>query len=209
MKLKILLTFVGVLFNYWISGQSVEIYTGNQRYGIDLMWFKYIKNTHNEATPLLFFSRTRASTTYQNESTGFGSTNAISYNFKNGLGLVMVGSFGPTGLIPKAGIQYYQSKNNFMFFGWIVSELRNHASVEAFGLFRYQPSVHPLWKVFSQLELYPILSSSTGIWNFTERVRFGLKRHSLAGGLMLDFTQVGVEQFSHTSNIGVFIRNDF
>jgi hypothetical protein len=201
--------WVSFMANTVLNAQSVEIYAGHKRVGIDLMWFKNFKNPKNETTPFLFFSRNRANTDYQNSPTAFGSTNAVSYNFKNGLGIVGVASLLNAGFTPKVGIQYYQQKGNFMFFGWLVTDVKKENNVDLFGLFRYQPTINHQWKGFFQAEVFPVYNPKNQFWSLTQRFRLGAKYHAWAGGAMLDFNQSGKSTFTLTQNIGAFIRYDF
>lgn len=198
-----------LLINTKIFAQSVETYAGHKRAGVDLMWFKNFKNAKDKPSPFLFFSRNRASVDYENSPAAFGSTNAVSYNFKNGLGIVAVGSFINTGFTPKMGIQYFKQKGDFMFFGWVVADIKKEGNLDVFGLFRYQPKIKENIKGFAQLELFPVYSPTLEVWNLTQRLRVGLKRHTWAVGLMTDFNQSGKNTFTTTHNLGAFIRNEF
>ncbi len=189
--------------------QSVEAYAGHERAGVDLMWFKYFKNKKDDRTPFLFFSRNRASTNYENMPTAFGSTNAVSYNFKSGIGLVAVGSFVNAGFTPKAGVQFVKMKGDFLFFGWLVADLKKEGNIDLFGMFRWQPNLNEHWWLFSQLELFPVYNPKNEFWSLTQRLRLGPKYRSWAAGLMADFNQSGVDAFTSTSNIGGFLRHDF
>ncbi len=191
------------------NAQSVELYAGHKRAGVDLLWFKFFENRKDEKTPLLFFSRNRASTDYDNSPTAFGSTNAVSYNFKSGLGLVAVGSFVNAGFTPKAGLQLVKIKGDFLFFGWLVADLKKQGNVDLFGLFRYQPRLSGQWRLFSQVELFPVYNPENEFWNITQRLRLGAKYHGWAAGFMADFNQSGSADFSSTHNIGGFLRHDF
>lgn len=189
--------------------QNVEFYAGDKRFGADLMWFKNFKNTQQENSPILFFSRNRANADYHNSPTAFGSTNAVSYNFKNGLGIVTVASFLNSGFTPKAGIQFVKTKGNFMFFGWLVTDLKKDGNTDLFGLYRYQPKINEKWKLFSQAEIFPIYNFKNEFWNVTERFRLGLKINRTAFGMMADFNQQGKNVFSTTENTGTFLRYEF
>ena len=189
--------------------QAVEIYAGQDRAGIDLMWYRFLQGSKGANTPLLFFSRTRASTDYDHSPTAFGTTNAISYNFKNGFGIVTVGSFLNSGFTPKAGLQFVKTKGNFLFFGWLVADLKKEGNLDLFGLFRWQPKLNEHWRLFSQLELFPVYNPGNRFWSLTQRVRLGAKYHNWSAGLMTDFNQSGKTDFVSTSNIGVFLRHDF
>ncbi|MCU0323731.1 MAG: hypothetical protein MUF45_00555 [Spirosomaceae bacterium] len=198
-----------LLIEYTAFSQSVEIYAGHQRAGVDLMWFKNFKNTKDERTRFLFFSRNRASTDYNNSPTAFGSTNAISFNFKNGIGIVGVASLLNVGFTPKVGVQYYKQKGDFMFFGWFVSDLKKNSNLDLFGLFRYQPKFNDQWRGFVQAELFPVYNPKKQFWNLTQRFRLGARYHTWAGGSMMDFNQSGKNTFTKTNNLGVFVRNEF
>lgn len=194
------------------SGQAVETYGGHKRAGIDILWFKNFKTKSAERSPWLFFSRTRASAGYHQSPTAFGTTNAVSYNFKNGLGLVAVSSLLNAGFTPKAGVQYYFSNARFLFFGWMVADLKARGNLDLFGLFRYQPQLKksaPNWKWFTQAELFPVYGLHSKNWNLTQRLRLGVKYKSWAMGWMGDFNQVGKSSFQTTNNLGGFLRYDF
>lgn len=205
----LILTIALLLLKSRAIAQSIETYVGHKRIGVDLMWFKNFKNTKDEHTPFLFFSRNRANTDYKNTPTAFGSTNAISYNFKNGLGIVTVASFVNTGFIPKAGVQFVKTKVDFLFFGWLVADLRKEGNVDLFGLFRFQPKINDKWKGFGQIEFFPVYNLTSETWSFTQRLRLGIKYHAWAGGFMADFNQSGKDNFTKTNNIGVFLRYEF
>lgn len=209
MKHILSLCMAALLFGGVAHAQSVEGYAGTKRKGFDLMWFKNFKNSHEERTPFLFFSRNRASIDATNNATAFGSTQAISYNFKNGLGLVAVASFLNAGLTPKAGIQYYQAKGDFMFFGWLVADVKDNGGIDAFGLFRYQPRINKHWKGFGQVELFPVYTPNTEAWNITQRLRIGAKYHAWAVGLMADFNQIRNVSLAKSHNLGAFLRHEF
>ena len=191
------------------KAQSVESYAGHKRAGVDLMWFKFFKDGKGEKTPFLFFSRNRASLDYHNTPTAFGSTNAVSYNFKNGIGVVAVGSFLNAGFTPKAGAQFVKAKGDFLFFGWLVADLKKAGNLDLFGLFRWQPELRKEWRVFSQVELFPVFNPENDVWNITQRLRLGAKYHGWAAGFMADFNQAGKSDFAKTENVGGFLRYDF
>lgn len=211
MNNRLLFITTALLLNWCAAwSQSVEAYLGHQRAGVDLMWFKFFEKQNNERTPLLFFSRNRASTDWDNSPTAFGSTNAVSYNFKNGLGIVAVGSFLNAGFTPKAGVQFVKMKGDFLFFGWLVADLKREGNLDLFGMFRWQPNLGKNdWRLFSQLELFPVFNPENDVWNITQRIRVGVKKRAWAAGLMADFNQSGKTDFVYSDNLGVFLRHDF
>ncbi|MBX9733893.1 MAG: hypothetical protein K2X37_07505 [Chitinophagaceae bacterium] len=205
-----ILYFVLVLFlviaHKHVYSQAVEFYAGNKRTGVDILWFKYIENKTQQKSPFLYFSRNRASTDYENSPTIFASTNAISYNLKNGLGIVLVGSFLNAGFTPKMGVQFIKQKKDFLIFGWLVADIANKGNIDLFALFRYQPKINERCSMFGQIELFPIYNPSDPFLNFSQRIRLGLKYSKFTGGVMTDFNQTGWNSFSTTSNLGGFLR---
>lgn len=177
--------------------------------GVDLMWFRYFKNDQGQNLPFLFFSRNRASTDYKYSPTAFGSTNAVSFNFSNGMGLVAVGSFLNTGFTPKLGFQWVKIRSDFLFFGWLVADIKPKGNIDFFGLFRWQPRIQENWRMFFQCELFPVFHPANRSWNITERFRLGPQWRSWQGGLMLDLNQFGVDRFTTSQNLGIFLRHDF
>jgi len=207
--MKKLLFFLLMILHQSVLAQMAEYYAGHKRTGVDLMWFRNFKNSKGEKSPFLYFSRNRASVDYKHAPAAMGSTNAVSYNFKNGVGLVAVASFVNTGLVPKAGVQYYRQSGNWMFFGWLVADLKEKGNVDLFGLFRYQPVVNETWKGLLQLELFPVYNPSSEFWNITQRIRIGAKKNSWGGGFMIDLNQSGTTRLTNANNTGVFLRYDF
>lgn len=191
--------------------QATEVYAGDDRYGIDLMWYKFIRYEDGNNSPWLFFSRNRANSDYTKSPTLFGSTNAISYNFSNGIGIVSVASFLNAGVIAKAGVQYVHSTENTLVFGWLVADIQEKGGIDMFVLLRYQPQLMDKWKIFSQCELFPVYNPKTDILNAVQRLRLGLRHNAIAGGIMVDLQQIGKDfsAVSSTENIGLFIRYDF
>lgn len=131
--------------------QSVEIYAGMNRAGVDLMWFRNFKNETNTKSPFLFFSRNRASVDYISSPSTFTSTNAVSYNLKNGIGFVGVASIPNAGFVYKTGIQYYKFNNNLFIFAWLVTDIKKNGNIDLFALFRYKPVIKENWKGFGQI----------------------------------------------------------
>jgi len=209
MKNKGFITICLAFFALQIHAQSVETYAGHRRAGVDLMWFRNFKSATDQRSPFLFFSRNRASVDYKNSPTAFGSTNAVSYNFDKGLGLVAVGSLVNTGFVPKAGVQYVRIKGDFLFFGWLVADLKKEGNVDLFGMFRWQPALGGPWRLFSQVELFPVYQPKNELWNLTQRLRLGVRRQAWALGAMADFNQSGKGELTQTHNLGGFVRYEF
>ncbi len=199
-----------MFFNRNIAfSQSVEFFTGNNRAGIDLMWFRNFKNETKNINPFLFFSRNRGSFDYISSPSTFASTNAVSYNLKNGIGFVGVASIANSGFVYKSGIQFYKSNSNLMFFAWLVTDIKKNGNIDLFGLFRYKPVINEKWNGFGQIELFQFYKPDTEILSFTQRYRIGISYLWWVGGLMLDFNQSNQSNSLNTINSGVFLRYEF
>lgn len=205
-----LLSLAFMLFSCATRGQALEAYSGHERAGVDILWFRFLTDSMQKPTSFLFFSRNRASVDYNNAASAFGSTNAVSYNFKSGIGIVAVGSFLNSGFTPKAGVQLVKQKGAFLFFGWLVAYVAEKGQVDLFGLLRFSPRIRNHWKLFSQVELFPAYNPSSGFWNITERARLGLSYRRWSAGAMADFNQQLVSSQTNTNNnLGIFLRHDF
>ncbi len=186
----------------------VEAFFGNERTTADVLWFRYFKNAEDQPSKFLFFNRSRASVDYSNQ-TAFGLTNAVSYNFKSGLGLVAVAQFFGNGFFPKAGIQYYTRKKNWTIFTWMVSETWSKPSFDWFVLSRFEPALNENLKLFAQFETLSV-TNNQGQYQFTQRVRIGVGfKPAWQIGLGGDFQQIKSENRIQTHNLGLFLRKEF
>jgi hypothetical protein len=113
------------------------------------------------------------------------------------------------GFVAKAGAQFVKMKGDFLFFGWLVADLKKEGNLDLFGMFRWQPKLNERWRLFSQLELFPVYNPEREYWNITQRLRIGVKYHAWVAGFMADFNQSGITDFTQTQNIGGFLRHDF
>lgn len=198
-----------VLLPGMARAQMAEVYAGHKRTGIDLMWFRNFRHQKGQPRHWLYFSRNRASISSAQSPVLYGSTNAVSYNFTNGLGLVGVTNWLATGVVPKAGLQYYKRSGNMMVFGWLVADLVRAGSIDAFVMWRFQPSITQTYKAFLQAELFPVYTPGTGNLNITQRVRLGARYHDWVAGPMADFNESGQEKLTLTVNAGLFLRYEF
>lgn len=212
------LLMAGLLAKHPAISQSipVEVFAGDKKATLDILFFKFFKKTDNTNSRFLFFNRNRASIDYQmNETTNlpqFGFTEAISYNTPklNGFAPVAVIQILNRGVYPKLGIQYALQKTNFTFFGWVVMETLNNPNVDFFVLARFTPPFNQNLNLFSQVELlnsFPTVTKNN--FSFTQRIRLGLKVNIFQFGLGADFSENGRIEFVNTSNIGGFVRYEF
>lgn len=209
MKRTLLPLIAGLLMTGYSHGQlPVEILAGNDRTTADMLWFRPFTDSAGKASRFLFFNRSRASVNYSNQ-TAFGTTLAVSYNLRSGIGFVFAGQFLNQGFYPKAGVQFFTRSAHAMLFTWVTAELLEQSRVDWFLLSRWEPPLTRRLNLFAQLELLSVLDPR-GTWSFTQRVRLGLGLPlRWQAGAGLDFGQVGKESFTTTSNLGIFIRKEF
>lgn len=193
-----------------------EIFAGTKRATIDVMFFKYFKNSKEENSRWLFFHRNRASvdvnTSLRQQSVLFGFTEAISYNAPSlkGLAPVAVLSVLNGGLTPKAGVQYVSIHPQFTLFTWAVASLQQNTVLDYFLLMRHTPSISAKTKAFLQLESVNAFATQTAAaHSLTLRTRIGLKHHHFQWGIGLDQSFIGRNSFQKTTNPGIFVRYEF
>ncbi len=218
MKCKVaLLIIVSLLiWGETFSQIPVEVFGGNEKTTIDILFFKYIRNKEEKNSKFLFFNRNRMSIDYRQTSTAylptFGFTEAISYNHPKlkGFAPVALVQIFNAGFFPKAGIQYFYGKKEFTFFSWVVTEMKNTPTIDFFMLTRFEPKLSEKVNLFTQLELInPFPTNEIENYSFTQRIRVGIKMTEWQFGFGSDFNEFGRASFTNTSNIGAFIRYEF
>lgn len=218
MSNKLSLLGIAMLLNWGIafSQVPVEIFGGDKKTTVDIMFFKYFKNKQGENSRWLFFNRNRASVDYRMTETTylpqFGFTEAISYNHEKikGFAPVLVGQVLSWGVYPKAGIQYVHISKNMTVFTWLVCETLENPDIDYFLLFRFTPKLSEKVNLFTQLEsvnAFPTVSTEN--YSFIQRLRLGLSIKNYQFGAAADFNQTGNITFAKTYNVGGFIRQVF
>lgn len=202
--------------NVAIAQIPVEAFLGNEKATIDIMFFKFFKNDGGQNSEWLFFNRNRASIDYTQTTTErlpqFGFTEAISYNNSHFFGFapVTVLSVLNRGVYPKAGIQYAKITNDITVFAWSVVETTNDPYVDLFLLARYTPQIVRSLHLFTQIEFVNAFATNEVKTNsYVQRARLGLKIKEFQFGLGADFSQIGNNELTTTSNIGGFLRYEF
>lgn len=194
----------------------VEVFAGDKKTTVDIMFFKFIKNKDGQNSKFLFFNRNRASIDYNmTETTNlpqFGFTEAFSFNHEKmkGIAPVVVVSILNRGVYPKSGLQFAKIKKYYTIFSWLVSETLKEPNIDFFFLARYTPKLSDKLYLFSQIEFvntFPTVEQNN--FSFTQRFRLGLKVKEFQFGAGLDLSQLGRNDFSNTKNFGGFLRYDF
>lgn len=218
-KIKFIIAFATAAFlsgNAAVAQLPVEVFAGDKKSTLDVMFFRFFKKANGENSKILFFNRNRASVDYEMTTStnlpAFGFTEAVSYNHKalKGFAPVFIGQIFNSGIYPKAGIQFYRFTGDVTVFSWLVSETLSQPSVDYYILLRYTPPVGEKLRLFTQLESINTLpTESDSQFNFTQRIRLGLQKEAWQCGLGSDLNQRGRDDFQSLSNSGVFFRYEF
>jgi hypothetical protein len=195
----------------------VEVFVGQQRSTLDIMFFTYFKTREHQSTPWLFFNRNRAGVDYRMTQEDylpqFGFTEAISYNPSawKGLAPVAVVQILNAGVYPKGGFQFAHNSKTWTVFTWLVSEVQSNPNLDLFGLVRYTPRLSKSLDGFIQLESVNSLPTqpSTRNFNLIQRFRLGIQMGYFQWGLGADLAQYGPQLKNQTAQWGVFTRYVF
>lgn len=193
-----------------------EVFGGNKRATLDILFFRFIKKKTDGNTKWLFFNRNRASIDYEMTPTQnlpqYGFTEAVSYNHPKlkGFAPVAVVQLLNRGVFPKAGWQYAHSGKEFTLFTWLVSETLRRPNLDHFLLLRYTPPIGKRLHLFTQLETVSTVPTyRSNNYNFIQRIRLGLQPGTWQYGLGADFSASGRGNFLQTENWGLFLRHAF
>lgn len=204
------------LFGGTVGAQiPVELFTGNEKTTLDLMFFRFFNNAKKESSPFLFFNRNRVSLDYRMTGSSylpqFGFTEAVSYNHPRlgGFAPVAVVQLLNSGVFPKAGIQYVFMQSDLTVFSWLVSDLRKHAAIDYYLLMRYRKSVTDHLKLYIQFESLNSLYTTSVHWQFVQRLRLGLSKAKFQFGLGTDLSERTKSDQAMSSTTGLFFRYEF
>jgi hypothetical protein len=198
------------------SQVPVEVFFGQDKATVDIMFFKFFKNGKGENSRFLFFNRNRASVDYRMTRSDylpqFGFTEAVSYNHPSlkGLAPVILGQVFNSGVYPKAGVQYYTRKGDLTIFTWLISETLSQPTIDYYLLSRYEPGLTGRLGLFLQLELVNAFQTDPARNNqFNQRIRAGLRTQSWQYGIGADLSQSEGNDYEFQTNAGIFLRYVF
>ena len=215
---KLLIAAMAMLFFRSIAMAQipVEVFAGDKKATVDILFFRFIKNKEGHNSKILFFNRNRAGIDYKMTKTTnlpqFGFTEALSYNHEKlkGFAPVVVVSILNKGVFPKAGMQYAKTKKSYSLFTWLVSETIKDPDIDFFLLARYSPKLTDKLSLFSQLELVNAFPTAVqNNFSFTQRFRLGLKTGNFQFGAGIDLNELGRKDYVNTINAGGFLRYEF
>lgn len=201
-----------------LSSQPIpfEVFTGNKKYSFDVMAMKHTYIQSDSIADILFFSRARAVSDYQEGEEKilpqFALTQAFGYKVQKFKGFtpVFVVQLFNRGTFFKPGISYLKATKKFTFFSWTVIELKENPYIDFFVLTRYTPKLTDRLNGFIQVELlnnFP--TQKNNAIQLTQRARLGLKTGRSQFGFAADFSEVINKNTKPMDNLGLFIRHEF
>lgn len=181
----------------------VELSFGN-RYGAgDVLWLRRFE----EASPFLFFQRTRVSVTYEN-SVNSSALGVASYNLPFGGGVALEGRVFNAEFTPGGGVQFYTAGSAASWFSLLTVGFGKTRKYNYFVIARYAiPSLESGW-LTGQVELSGTFLNS-GHSQSSIRLRVGAALHNYQIGPLCDLSVRGSNRLFVTANVGVFIRKVF
>jgi hypothetical protein len=216
MKRIVLIGLVLAVFGNAKAQTPFEVFAGNKKASVDVLFFKWFKNHNEKNTPWLLFNRSRGVMDYEQTTTQnlpqMGIVNSISYNLPQlkGVAPVINATILNRGVLGRAGVQFYKRKNAITLFTWLVYDIVDNEVVDFYVLTRYEPKLTEKWSIFSQLELINAFSVEANGGNaHVQRIRLGLKRNLWQFGLGADNSQINNSDFFMNNNAGIFIRHEF
>lgn len=193
-----------------------EVFAGNERTTIDVLFFRFFRGSDSIPPKWLFFHRNRVSIDYRMTSDTYlpvsGSTEAISWNHPSLKGFAPVATLQilQRGLFPKAGIQYAHTGKQFTLFTWLVAGLTATADPDLFILARYTPKLTTTTNLFLQFEAVNTIGRKPQNANsFTQRFRIGISKQRWQCGIGADLQHTGHISYKRSQNTGVFLRHEF
>jgi hypothetical protein len=113
------------------------------------------------------------------------------------------------GTFPKAGIQKSATGTHFLFFSWLVTNLKKNPGIDWFMLVRYTPALPAGKNLFLQIETINTYSDlKFKSLSSTLRARAGLQWQPFQTGIGCDQIVAGSSPL-HRNNTGIFVRYVF
>ncbi|HRY97889.1 MAG TPA: hypothetical protein P5550_02425 [Bacteroidales bacterium] len=193
----------------------VELFVGQNRTTLDVMFFRFFEDSQERPSKLLLFNRNRAGIDRAMSPTSnlpqFGFTEALSYNHPklNGIAPVFVVQVFNSGAYTKAGIQYAFLREKVTLFSWLVSETERKPALDHYLLLRFTPGITNELKLFSQIESLSTFPTDSDLYSFTQRIRLGVEWRGFQFGAGSDLTERSGHPDPFSSNTGLFLRYDF
>ncbi|GEM_PF-927994 len=184
--------------------QSFEVMPGTQRIFIDAQYLALFNNSPGFS----LFSRARATTEYDEQTTDLFIGAYLNYTTKSGFGGTVLGRISSFNSGVDVGGHYFKANDRFMIYALPSINLGSELLYSWFSILRFTPKLKGDWKLYTSLELFSAFVQ-TGHTSSVQRIRVGVDKRGYQFGLAVNFASRG-KQFELTdTNSGVFLRKQF
>ena len=182
--------------------QSVELMPGQKRFFTDIQFF----STWGNNEQLSLFSRTRATTSYKNNSNDLFTGAYLNLTSSSGFGGTLLGRISSNNSGLDAGLHYFKGTKNLLIYALIAINMNNDLLYSWFSIVRYKIDLMKGWKTYSSLELFSAFTTD-GLVTDVQRIRVGFEKQTYQFGIALNRNN-----FRNTNsdiNPGIFVRMEF
>ena len=184
------------------KGQSFEVMPGTERIFIDAQYLAFF----DKEKKISLFSRTRATSNYDQTNTDLFTGAYLNYTTKSGVGASVIGRISSFNSGIDVGIHYFKASKKFMVFAIPSINLNDELLYSWFSIVRFTPALNEAWRLYSSLELFSAFNS-IGHLSSVQRIRVGVDKEGYQFGLALNLTE---PRFADTDvNPGIFMRKSF
>ncbi|MGE3801270.1 MAG: hypothetical protein AB7H80_09635 [Candidatus Kapaibacterium sp.] len=195
--------FIAITSSLSIQAQSFEFMPGTEQIFIDVQWL----NTFDEEKKWSLFSRTRATTDYD-EKTDLFTGAYLNYTTASGIGGTVLGRIGSRGAGGDAGIHFFKAKKSILIYALASLDIDLDFAYSWFSIIRYTPEFNDTWRLYSSLELFSNFNADGHVAS-VQRIRAGIDRSGYQFGLALNLSEIGNNYDAVGTNPGLFVRKQF
>ena len=201
MKNNILFLLV-VGLNLTLHAQSFELMPGKERIFIDAQYLKFFDSNRRVS----LFSRARATTSYDSQTTDLFTGGYLNYTSKSGLGVSTIGRISSNSSGLDVGVHFFKANPSFMIFALPSIHVNKDLLYSWFSIVRFTPTIFKKQKLYTSLELFSAFDSE-GHLSSVQRIRLGLSFSKYQGGIAVNINESRFSDFD--INPGIFIRAQF
>ncbi len=186
-----------------VSGQSLEMMPGTERFFTDVQWLEFFDDDRKWS----LFSRSRATSDYK-ENTSLFTGAYLNYTSMLGLGGTVVGRISSLGAGGDAGVHLFKADKKILIYALASLGLSRELSYSWFSIVRFTPPLVSDWDLYSSVELFSNFDQF-GHTASVQRMRLGVGVHGCQFGMALNLSGIGMNYQNRDSNPGIFIRKQF
>jgi hypothetical protein len=183
------------------AGGNVELMVGNKAHTLDVKLFS------NVAKDTGLLARTRVGVDYEGNSSALTFLD-IYQSLGKGFSAALVPQYTPDkGLVVMLGPQYIGKWKDLSTIILLAASLEDNPNYNLITSTSYKPKLTSELNLVTQLETTNIFNNQGHVFS-TERVRLGLAKDGLEGGIAADITQIGKEG-TLDYNLGAYLKKEF